>query len=84
MILGINFCKPITVPTRKGTLSFYNAKADGDIQAEETPLGFTLHVGKTAEGKFVPDGRTVRVPWHMVEYVTEQNDVKTKPAETKK
>ena len=75
MIIGINFTKAITVPVRKNAISYYNAKDDGaQIQAEETPLGFTLHIGETVDGRFRPNGKTVRVPWHMIEYVTEQKE----------
>ena len=73
MIKSIVFTRSITVPTRKQSISYYNAAEDGgEMQVEETPVGFTFTIGKTIEGKFVPDGRRVRVPWGSVASVTEQ------------
>lgn len=77
MITGIKFVNAIGVPTRKTLLTYYNAKDDGaQLQVEETQAGILLHVGSINDGKFVRDGRTVRVPWHMVEYIHETREAK--------
>lgn len=68
----IKFRGPITVPARSSVVTLYNAEQDEQIRAEECPVGFALHVGKLDDKKqWQPTGQVVRVPWHMVEYVTE-------------
>lgn len=69
----IKFTTTVTVPGPKSAVSFWNAKEDsGHIRAEETANGFELHTGTVKDGQWQPSGMVVRVPWHMVEYVTEQ------------
>lgn len=74
MIRFIKFSRPITIPHRSGVVTLFNAEQDQDIRAEETPIGFALHIGKL-EGErkeWRSKGVVVRVPWNMIEYVTER------------